>query len=66
MNFTAFRFYLAEPDNLGDFICTRIRDTNYTRTPISRIIVIDKNWPRFLDKYMILWKLYPMEVKINN
>ena len=65
MNFDNFRFYLAEPNILGDYDCVPILNSNFKRTPNSRIIIIEKTWPSFLDRIRILWLLYPMDVKIR-
>lgn len=65
MNFEKFRFYLAEPDIFGDYVCVPIKNSNYTRTPKSHLIIIEKSWPSFLDRLRISWILYPMDVKIK-
>lgn len=64
MNFDGFRFYHCIPNYLGDFECHQILTGNFKRAPNSRIIVIEKSFPKFLDKYRIMFYLYPMDVKI--
>lgn len=66
MNFDKFRFYHCVPDTLGDFICIRIKTSNFQRLPNSRIIVIKKTWPKFLDKLYLSWQLSPMDVYIEH
>jgi hypothetical protein len=64
MNFDSYRFYHCIPNDLGDFTCHRITSGNFIRAPNSRIIIIEKSFPKFLDKYRIMYQVYPMDVTI--
>lgn len=66
MNFANFRFYNCVPDALGDFVCHRIVSENFKRVQNARIIIIEKSFPEFLDKFRIMFQLYPMNVKIKS
>ena len=64
MNFNIFRFYHCIPDQLGDFNCQRIKESNFQRQPNSRIVVINNSWPKLFDFVYLTWNLSPMDVHI--